>query len=642
MLDLRGFNENQIKAVNFIDGACCVIAGAGSGKTRVLTYRIANMIKKGIKPYNICAMTFTKKASEEMKERLAKVIDDDADEVWMGTFHSICYRILRDEWRALGDTRANAEIANGYWQKKVVKEIMANKCEKYPKGIGLDWQPKQALSFIGFQKNNHVKPSGTLIIPDGMEWMEDKLRLLYKYYEERKAFENKLDFDDMLIMCHDMFEKHPDILERYRRIFQYILVDEFQDTNLVQAQILEQLAGEHKNLFVVGDDYQSIYGFRAARVDLIINFEKNWDAEVILLDTNYRSTANIVEWSNKLIKNNANQYKKNVQANQVFYKDPTIIDACDEDEESCIIADEIVTLMNDGYQPKDFAILYRTNAQSRALEESMMRNKMPYVVLGSANFYERREIKDMLAYLRLTQNTDDDESLERIINTPNRFLGKAFIENIKTFANRNCISLFEALIRTPLVNDWKYKGAKELHRIISELGSIDQAKPATLLHTIRRITDYDNYLLKDDAGDGDDVDNDRIENLNSLATVSARFNTVHDFLEYIDGVSSGKEKKDETDDNKVKLMSIHRSKGLEFPVVFVAGVSENILPHKNCQKPDEIEEERRLCYVAMTRAKKLLYISYTYMYQMREAGQSIFIDELLCEEPDEDKDYGWL
>lgn len=634
MLDLTGFNDNQIEAVKHIDGACCVMAGAGSGKTKVLTYRIANLIENGIPASNILAVTFTKKASDEMKERLNNLIGEDvAHEVTMGTFHSVCFSILKEYWGATkhpySEVSAQDLVIKSYLQKKIVKDIMQPPSQKFPNGINLpEWQPRQALSFIGFQKNNLIPPTGSLILNSGAEQMEQKLRKLYTEYEKIKKSEKKLDFDDMLVMCHELLRDNPNVLEVYKSRFKYILVDEYQDTNTAQYEILKLLAGEHRNLFVVGDDYQSIYGFRASRVELIINFEKEWNARLIPLDINYRSTANIVDWSNKLIANNKFQYPKEVKSNQKFGKDPVIMTAVDEDEEAYIISKEIQTLMQDGYTPKDFAILYRTNAQSRALEEAMMKAKIPYVVIGSASFYDRREIKDMLAYLRLSQNPDDDMSLERIINTPNRFLGKSFIDSLKNYANTNDISLFEALNRCPLSKEWRYQGARNLYAMINQMHEFNGTTHQTL-NFIRKVTDYDSWFISEDPSESDD-EMERLENLNALSSTATKYRTVKEFLEYVDTMSNKQDKKDDID--KVKLMTVHRSKGLEFPVVFVAGVGQDLMPHRNAVTEENIEEERRLMYVAMTRAKRYLYMSYTETYQQREGGMSMFLEELIKQE----------
>lgn len=641
MINLSGFNPNQKEAVLHKEGACVVIAGAGSGKTRVLTHRIANLIESGIRPENILALTFTKKASDEMKDRLASLIGMDAEMVSMGTFHSICYRLLREHWQATNNNLRNADIAPDWWSKKVMKEILSPPSQKFPYGLNIDLDPRSALSFISTQKNNMVHVGDTLITPVGMEFFEDKLRKMYEQYEKRKKIDNKLDFDDMLLMLYDLLEQDPVFRGKCRDRFQYVLVDEYQDTNLIQEAILEHICGEHKNIFVVGDDKQSIYGFRSAVVDLIINFKEKWGAKLIPLNINYRSTANIIEWANKLIKNNEKQVKIEAIANKPRFKDPEIVKSLDEDEEAWNIAREIEALMIDGLQPKDFAVLYRTNAQSRPLEEAMIKAKIPYVVIGSANFYDRKEIRDMLAYLRLSQDLSDDDSLKRIINTPNRFLGKSFVDSIDMFASRYGLSLHEALIKSPASKEWRYQGASNLYRLLLKI-SESECTTAELLRMIRDETDYDNWLVKDDSSNDEETENDRLENLTSLMAVAHKFPKVKDFLDYIDSVST-KKNSNKNDDNKVKLMTIHRSKGLEFPAVFVAGVGEGLLPHKNAVSVSDIEEERRLMYVAMTRAEKWLQISFSDHYQQNKCGASVFIEELLkaIKEPNKEE-FAWM
>ncbi|MGE6227566.1 ATP-dependent helicase [Paenibacillus chitinolyticus] len=642
MPNLKNFNDNQVKAVLHKEGACVVIAGAGSGKTRVLTHRIQNLIEQGVRPENILAMTFTKKASEEMKDRLASLIGMDAELVTLGTFHSIFFRLLKEEWATENNNLKNADIAPDWWSKKVMKEIISPPSKKFPYGLNMQIEPRAGLSFIGRQKNSLVHPDDTFEMSGGMEFMEDKLRKMYKEYEKRKKIDNKIDFDDMLILAYDKLKSSPSFLGRCRERFRYVLVDEYQDTNKAQDEILRLICGEHRNIFVVGDDKQSIYGFRSAIVDLIINFKQDWDATMIPLNINYRSTANIVEWANRLIKNNTNQVPIETIASKPQYKDPIIVTAFDEDEEAEIIADEIVTLMMDGYQPKDFSILYRTNAQSRALEEAMIKAKLPYVVLGSASFYDRKEIKDMLAYLRLAVDLRDDDSLARIINTPNRFLGKAYLDAINLYSNRYGISLHEALIKAPVSSEWRYQGAKPFYLLLQRINDAE-CTTAELLRMIRDETDYDNWLVKDDSGsDSEETENERLENINSLMSAAHKYPKVEDFLEYIDSVAN-KKNTNKGDDNKVKLMSIHRSKGLEFPVVFVAGVGHELLPHRNAVSDAHIEEERRLMYVAMTRAEKLLYISFCVNYQQKECGASIFIDELIKSNKKQAKEnYVWL
>jgi len=621
-MDLKGFNDNQKQAVLFKDGACCVIAGAGSGKTRVLTYRIGNLIEEGVRPENILAVTFTKKASEEMKSRLYDLIGIDAEQVNMGTFHSICFSILKNE---ITDFQ-NKDIAKDWWQKKTVKEIMLPSSNKYPKSIDLDFEPRQALAFISFQKNNLVRPDGTLMIEPNMAFMAKKLNKLYEQYEKAKESANVIDFDDMLIMCHELLSTNKRVLEKYKARYQYILVDEYQDTNIAQDEIIRLLGWDHHNVFVVGDDFQSIYGFRAGNVDIIINFSKQWDGIVIPLDINYRSTNNIVEWSNKLIAGNKNQYPKEIRAYKEDFQDPILFECLDEDDEASAVAEEIKIQM-ELYQPDAFVVLYRTNAQSRPFEEAMIREKIPYIVLGSANFYDRKEVKDIIAYLRLSLDLSLDGELERIMNKPNRFLGQAFIKKLIAYAHNNGLTLYEALTQSPDSRSWKYaNGTNFLYNFLGHINRKDM-KPVELIKYIRKETKYDEWLIEADEG-GEEGENERIENLNSLLMTANKYSTVEELIEYIDSIDRS-QNKDKNEIGKVKLMSIHRSKGLEFPVVFVAGVNKGLLPHNKSETEAKIEEERRLCYVAMTRAKDYLYMSWSKFYQDKVAGASDFIEELV-------------
>lgn len=641
-MNLQGFNDNQKKAVLHMEGPCVVMAGAGSGKTRVLTHRIAHLIEEGVHPTNILAVTFTVKAAEEMKARLARLIDeDDADEVNMGTFHSICFAMLRAYWEATDDPRRFFKVAPEWWQKKVATSIIAPRSNKIPFGLDLQgWTPRQLIGFIGYQKNNLIRPNDSLKMKNYPPFMEETLQKAYSLYEAQKEAESYIDFDDMLIGAYEMLRDNPMVRERYESDYKWILVDEFQDTNLAQAEILRLLAQNHRNLFVVGDDYQSIYAFRAAILRLIVEFEKDWPgAEVIMLDINYRSTMNIVDASNRLIAFNQHQYPKEVKANADAGSEIVCMKNMDEDSEAGGIAYEIQALVNGGRKYKDIAILYRTNAQSRAPEESLMRNKIPYVIYGSQGFYRRKEVQDILAYLKLVKDLKDDEALERIVNRPNRFLGAAFLSGLNNYANDHDLSLFEALQKWPATKEWRYQGARKLHDIIWQLHEDNEfAPPAQMIHKIREAVGYDEWLMKDGEGE-DEEQQDRLENLNALVMSASKYDTVEQFLEYVEMVSNRKE--DPGDDDKVQLMTIHRSKGLEFPVVFIIGVDDGILPHANAATQEEVEEERRLCYVAMTRAKEDLYMSYTQTYCGKMMGPSQFIGETLGDIDQEDEAIGF-
>lgn len=614
-----GLNKNQVLAVEHTDGACVVVSSAGSGKTTVLTKRICNLIENGVEAKNILAVTFTKKASIEMRDRLDSLMGRDAQEVTMGTFHGICFQMVRDNYRG-----TKFELAQDWWQMKTAKEIISAPTQKNPNGVNLGKMlPRQLLQFISMQKNNLVSPRDELYMKNTPAFLEGKLRQAYTLYEKMKTADKKIDFDDMLTMAYVLLRDKKDVRDYYQDKFKYILVDEYQDTNIAQEEILKLLSGKHHNIFVVGDDKQSLYSFRGGVVDLIIDFEKNWDAKVIPLNINYRSSTNIVEWSNRLISHNSKQLKIESIANKPTFEDPIVFRAFDEDDEAIMIAKEIESTMAEGYKPDDFAILYRTNSQSRALEEQMVRRNIPYILLGSHNFYNRREIKDIIAFMVLAKNPRADHAFERIVNVPTRYLGKAYMEALNRYADINGLSLFDAVQESGLGNQWRYKSSLELHNLLTRLNKLVETgmPPKALIEQIRRLTGYDAYLVADDSIDPEG-DLDKLSNIEQLQNSAGAFTRVEDFLTYVDSMSRATKDTEET--GKVKLMTIHKSKGLEFPVVFLAGLSEDILPHGNA---DSIEEERRVCYVGMTRAEKLLYMSHIDSYNGKSLKPSRFLNE---------------
>jgi DNA helicase-2/ATP-dependent DNA helicase PcrA len=911
MMNLNGLNPAQKEAVMHNDGPCCVVAGAGSGKTKVLTTRIARMIEDGIPANNILAVTFTRKAAAEMQERLYQLVGAAAEDVHMGTFHSICYRILREEWK---EHRATPyEPAQESWQKRIIRSILAPPGKNNPWGMNWNLDVTQAIGWISWQKNNLITPED--------EHLErtvtpEKHRRLYQLYEELKERERKLDFDDMLLWCYQML-KNPAVREKWAGRFRYILVDEYQDTNVAQNAILKLLAQPLNNVFVVGDARQcqppgtmvltpnglrdiaelkdgdevyswdrnvqrvtkvprkikvgirhyegnlirisvdgkttrctpnhkflarwaskpkdlwvcylmyrqdrgfrvgwcqlfdnrgnyhlgtrarlekaektwilsyhtdkaeasaqesiisirygiptvmfepnakftplyqdkvvemvfaaadpqaglkclvdhgldfdlpiypypgkriwdhagrptifqvyaanlspwmslpmpeeqvwekiesvsresysgpvysldvedthnyvadgivtlnSIYEWRCARPEFILNFEKEWPgARVIILDINYRSSTNIVQFSNQLIQKAAIEYPGICQANRGVTDDPILMHADDEDDEAQQIAEEIKTLVtgqqegvpSNGtqYTPwgyGDIAILYRTNAQARALEDALIRAQIPYVVYGAVGFYNRKEVKDILAYLRIVVDPNDTEAIARVINVPSRFLGKAFFQKAQEYAYKQGIPLLQALGECPEAGQWRYRQVKDFLWCIDTLRKESQFRsPADMVMRVRNITGYDAWLLEEE-GTEEGNDTDRLENLNALANAATRFGSLEEFLNYAEQVSS--RNVEENGGDKVALMTIHKAKGLEFPVVFVAGMSNGLLPHRKAIQyddgeivPESIEEERRLCYVAMTRAKDRLYLSSIQQYLGKPLEQSIFLNDI--------------
>lgn len=613
---LNGLNENQKKAVLHMKGACCVIASAGSGKTKVLTSRIANLTLDGIQPHNILAVTFTKKAGEEMKERLQKIIGVESNSVTIGTFHSICYHMIQNKDKL----PKGVTIIKEWQQQKLITEILTelekNKSE-------LNWDIKQCLSFINTQKNNMITYKDKLLIDDNLIWLKPDIEYLYKQYETKKEKENLIDFSDMLLKCYIMLKENEDIRLYYQNKFKYIMVDEFQDTNKIQYEILKLLVSKDENIFVVGDDKQSIYGFNYADVNIMLNFPKNWtNTEIIPLNINYRSTQDIVNLSNKLIKYNKRQFKIDCKANQDCYKKPIFKCNFDEDEEAEYIANEIKELHKD-YKYQDIAILYRCNAQSRAMEDALIKHKIPYIILSGTNFLQRKEILDLTAYLKIIQNQSNNEAITRIINIPNRYLGKIFINNIRDYSEKNNISIYDCLVDSPIVSQKKYwkNNSFELWKLIKDFIKLNLS-PAKLIKEIINEIKYYEYLRKIN---GDDDISDRIENINSFIALAEKYTTIDGFIDHINKMI-----KDSQDNNskfdKVKLMTIHKSKGLEFPVVFVIGVNEDRLPHK---RSIDVDEERRVAYVGISRPKKELYITWSMMDNNRLVEGSVFIDNMI-------------
>ena len=669
-MDLSGLNLAQIEAVLHGNGPCCVVAGAGSGKTRVLMYRIARMIEDGILARNILACTFTRKAAAEMQERLYALVGPAAEDVNTGTLHSICYRILREEWKSQGMTPY--EPAQEYWQKRTIRDILAPPGKNNPWGMNWNLDVNSALGWISWQKNNLITPED-----ENLERTvtPEKHHHFYRLYEELKEKEHKLDFDDMLIWCYKML-KNPIIREKWANQFKYILVDEYQDTNVAQNAILKQLAQPLNNMFVVGDAKQCVYSWRCARPEFLLTYEREWPgARVILLDINYRSTDNIVKFSNQLIQRAAIEYPGICRANRETADDPIMMNAEDEDQEAQQIAEEIKTLVTcpsslpsgNGSTPGEgltdrracppgcreaiphgkMAVLYRCNAQARALEDAFIRTQIPYVVYGAVGFYQRKEVKDILAYLRIVADPDDTEAIARVINVPSRYLGRVFLQKAQEHAYKHGIPLLQALGECPESGQWRHRQVKEFLWCIEALRRESTHKsPADMVMRVRDITGYDAWLLKEE-GIEEGNDTDRLENLNALAGAASRFHTLEEFLFYSNQVST--RNAEENGGDKVSLMTIHKAKGLEFPVVFVAGLSNGLLPHRKSIQyqdgeivPESVEEERRLCYVAMTRAKDRLYLSSIEQYQGKPLEQSVFLLDVWPERAGAEKEVKFI
>ena len=586
-------NDKQLEAVNHTEGPCLVLAGAGSGKTRVLTERIIKLIDDGVSPYNILAITFTNKAAKEMRVRVQNKIGDVADSIFIGTFHSFGLRILRENYDAIGYS-SNITILDTDDTKSLIKRIL-----KENSFDPADYDIKHIISRISSAKNDGISPLefSKLFLNE-----HDKvIGLVYEKYLKLLKENNSVDFDDLLLKPVEIFKKRKDILEKYQERFRYILVDEYQDTNSIQYELCKMLAKKYNNIFVVGDANQSIYSWRNADYRNILNFEKDYkNAHVVLLEENYRSTNTILKAANSVIKNNNEGTKLNLWTSIGDGEKIEYIRVEDEIKESSFVINKIKELVSEGYNYSDFAVLYRTNAQSRTVEEAFVRNNIPYNIIGSYYFYNRKEIKDLIAYLNLIYNTNDSVSLERVINTPKRGIGTKTIDNIREKANMNDISLFDAI-----------DSGKELEfkKLILEL--IEDSKTMNLSDLIEDVL-VKTGLRREYELDKSIESDTKVENLNEFKSLAVNFedNGIYDLSTFLENIMLVSDKGQYTeDDNNVNIMTLHSAKGLEFNIVFILGMEEGIFPHsRSFESSKELEEERRLCYVGITRAKKKLYL----------------------------------
>ena len=605
---IEGLNDKQKEAVLATEGPCLVIAGAGSGKTKVLTHKIAYLIsEKNVKPYNILAITFTNKAASEMKQRVEKIVGDVAQEMWMGTFHSICVRILRRFIDRIGfDT--SFLIFDTSDQKTVVKECL--------KALNIDdkaFSDRSVLSEISNAKNEMLTPKAYQAKYAG-EFRKEKIGQVYELYQKRLRENNAIDFDDIINYTIDILSENPDVLQYYTEKFKYVLVDEYQDTNKAQFTLVTILASRYGNITVVGDNDQGIYSFRGADISNILNFEKDFPGtKIIKLEQNYRCTGNILKAANAVIKHNENKYEKKLWTENEEGSLPCLYQAEDEYDEANYVVKQIEHLKTEEYlKPKDFVILYRMNAQSRAIEDILRRENIPYKIVGGLKFYERKEIKDTIAYLRLIHNTSDNLSLKRIINEPKRGIGKTSLDKIQEISDRTGTSMYEIIKHAEEFDLNRVKAnAEEFINLIEELRLKKQGLSISeLLKEVLNKSGYTRALELENTVEAET----RMQNLEEFLTVAIEFeeesadNTLPEFLESITLSSDVDEMQDE--DNTVTLMTLHSAKGLEFPVVFLVGMEEGIFPgYKSIGEPKELEEERRLFYVGITRAKQFLYLT---------------------------------
>lgn len=614
-------NDRQLEAVQTVEGPLLIIAGAGSGKTTVIVNRIAYMISHcGINPWNILAITFTNKAANEMKERIEGILGEIPRGMWVGTFHAVCVKILRTCIDRLGYGNDFVIYDTGDIKtliKDCIKELGYNEKE-------ID--PRFAMSQISDAKNKMLEPA-TMVYTCGNDLKLQAVAKIYALYQKKLMKNNALDFDDIIFNTVKIFSSEPDVLERYQERFRYIMIDEYQDTDNSQYLLVKMLADKYRNLAVVGDDDQSIYRFRGANVENILGFEEDYpEARKIVLDRNYRSTENILNAANAVIANNSHRMEKKLWSDKGDGEKLTAYTAQDEKDEGRFIAREIIKRKKSGGRFSDCAVLYRTNAQSRAIETELMSANIPYKVLSGLRFYDRKEIKDIIAYLRLIHNPNDDMSLIRVINEPKRKIGATSVAKLNIIALENDISMFEAARRADEFPELKSAAAKMkgFVKLIDELAQMKEDTPVSeLLSETEKRSGYIEMLVNENTVES----RTRLENLGEFMTVAKDFEANEDyegklseFLENVTLASSTDELSEE--DDAAVLMTIHSAKGLEFPVVFIAGMEERIFPSmRSVSDPESLSEERRLCYVAMTRAKEKLYITKTekrFMYGKTE------------------------
>ncbi|MDO4594128.1 MAG: 3'-5' exonuclease [Tissierellia bacterium] len=630
-MDLSNLNDRQKEAVLEDIGPILVLAGAGSGKTRVLTTKIAHLIKdKNIYEGNLVAITFTNKAANEMKMRVSNLLDKDVSDLWIGTFHSICVRILRRSIDKLGYDRSFS-IYDTSDQRSLVKEIINDL------GYKNDINPKEALNIISSCKNAQIDPESFLKINTFYTKQEEYYKI-YKKYEEKKFEYNALDFDDLIEKTLELFAYSKEVREYYQKKFEYVFVDEYQDTNKSQYELVKFFSGFHKNICVVGDADQSIYSFRGADINNILDFEKDFkDAKIIKLEQNYRSTQNILDVANRLIKNNEerkekNLWTKNLEGEKVIYNESN-----NENEEANFVAEEIKTLRREGYKFNDIAILYRTNAQSRSFEEIFMKNGFNYRLVGGLKFYDRKEIKDIISYLKVLVNEKDNIAFKRIINEPKRGIGNKTIDKLEELSNSMNLSMMEVASDRQLRSGLSSRINNALDEFYDQFKNlIENKKEYEIVEFIKEVLDKSGYI--DSLSESYLVENRaRLENIDQFISAAAEYqqqNPSDNIIDYLESLSLLSDvDKTEDDNNSISLMTIHAAKGLEFPICFVVGMDDYLFPSKRSLDEGNIEEERRLFYVAMTRAEEKLYL--TSAKNRRSYGKPIyyrrsrFIEEII-------------
>ena len=624
---LSGLNDEQRRAVTHESGPLLILAGAGSGKTKTLTHRIAYLIKeRHVLPTRILAVTFTNKAAREMRERIASLLGESADNrnfmPWMGTFHSICVRLLRQDGRAIGIS-PNFIIYDEDDKKSLIKQLF-----KQFSLTDKDIKPSAVIGMISRAKNNLQTADDFAASARGP--LEQKVAEIYRAYEVESAKASALDFDDLLIKTVEMLKRSDTVRRNLRQQFEYVLIDEYQDTNSVQYALIKLILNEQRNICVVGDDAQSIYSFRGADFTNILNFERDYPgAEIVKLEQNYRSTESILSLANTLIAHNVNRRDKNLWTAENGGREPILWQVYSEAEEGMRIAREIAEQAQVGRPYKDMAILYRTNAQSYALERALREYHIHYKIIGGLRFLDRAEVKDILAYLRLVYQPNDSVSFRRIVNLPKRGIGVASVNNFLSWhqnTGRTIVEDIQQIDETDTLNTRAKSLFKDFGKLLTGLQGYADEPPANLIEKIIGLTNYEAYLNA--AGVSAD---EKLENLGVLLAEARAYTDIDTFLEEMSLMSSS----DSNAGDEVSLMTLHAAKGLEFPVVFLAGLEEGLLPHARVfeqSSPDDIEEERRLCYVGITRAKEELFItcasSRTQFGQIGYNSPSRFLSEM--------------
>lgn len=630
---LEGLNPAQHEAVCHIDGPLLILAGAGSGKTRVLTHRIAYLLTQGVDPRNILAVTFTNKAAGEMKERVANLVGPAGESIWVSTFHAACVRILRAEGHCIGLDKSFI-IYDSQDQQTVVKEVLGelNLSEK-------NFNPRAVLASISSAKNELITPEE--YDKKAADFWGNTVARVYPIYQKKLRRNQATDFDDLIMLTVKLFREHPEVLRRYQERFRYIMIDEYQDTNHAQYVLVKLLAALYRNLCVVGDDDQSIYSFRSADVRNILEFERDYpETKVIKLEQNYRSTQTILDAANGVIKNNLNRKKKQLWTENETGDKLQKYKAGDEREEAAWVAGEIDKLIQKEAKTfREFALLYRTNAQSRSFEEAFVARGIPYRVVGGLRFYDRKEIRDILAYLRFIHNPADRVSFRRIVNTPKRGLGDASIERLLGFVDDEQISLMEGLERAgeaPGLTGRATKPMSQFHGIMVNFMMSAETLPVSEL--TRKIMEETGYLAEL-RNEGTVEAKGRLENLDEFLSMTTEFEKNSDvkslaaFLETVALVADVDAY--DTNGDAVVLMTLHSAKGLEFPVVFLVGMEEGIFPHsRTLMEPSELEEERRLCYVGITRARERLYLTHASLRTIYGGTQGCVPSRFLQEVPE--------